>query len=68
MKYLIDMTNKVNDSRKSILVLANDMDSAFTAANEHYLGYKAISGVLLFPHSSMHLVTPEENFERVNAL
>ena len=68
MKYLIFITNKVDGSRKSILVFANDMDSAFTAANEHYHGYKATSGILLYPHSSMHLLTPEENLEQVNAL
>lgn len=68
MKYLIFITNKVDGSRKSILVLANDMDSAFAAADKHYPDHKATSGILLYPHSSMHLLTPEENLEQVNAL
>ena len=68
MKYLIGMTNKVDGSRKSILVLANDMDSAFTAADKHYPDHKATSGTLLYPHSPMHLLTPEEDLEQVNAL
>lgn len=68
MKYHILLTNKADGSQKSILVFANDMDSAFTAADKHYPDYKATSGTLLYPHSSMHLLTPEENLEQVNAL
>ena len=68
MKYLIGMTNKADGSRKSILVLANDMDSAFTAADKHYPSYKATSGTLLYPHSPMHLLSDEEHLELVDAL
>ena len=68
MKYLIGMTNKADGSRKSILVLANDMDSAFAAADKHYPDHKATSGTLLYPHSPMHLLSDEEHLELVDAL
>ena len=68
MKYLILLTNKEDGSQKSVIVLANDMDSAFAAANEHCPDHKATGGSLLAPYGSMHLLTPEENLEQVNAL
>lgn len=68
MKFFISLTNKEDGTRKSILVLANDMDSAFNAANAHYPTHKATSGYLLYPDSSWHLLSNEDNLDHVNAL